>query len=231
MDRPFNRNVLAIGVSPAEFERFVPFLARESFEVDRFPSGVGALELITRVPFEMLLVRFPLPDMDLASFLSTVRQTGSPCHGASLILLTASSHERDAQRFIGQGANRSISLEASADTIQESVSSLLHVAPRKAARFLARMEIRIGGAKDMLLCQTENMSATGMLIRTDKRYEIGTQVEFEFSAAGDPRPLRGVAEVVRHTVLGRDRVGGIGMRFLSFAGDSQLRFERYIEQL
>ncbi|MEM1177114.1 MAG: PilZ domain-containing protein [Acidobacteriota bacterium] len=231
MDRPFNRNVLAIGVSQAEFQRFVPFLARQSFEVDRFPSGVGALELITQIRFEMLLVRFPLPDMDLSSFLSSVRRDGSPCHGASLILLTASSHEADAHRFIGQGANRSISLEASEDTIQSSISGLLDVAPRKAARFLARMEIRIGGAKDMLLCQTENMSSTGMLVRTDRRYEIGTQIEFEFSVVGDPRPLRGVAQVVRHTIVGRDRVGGIGMRFLSFAGDSQLRFESYIDQL
>ncbi|MEO1367325.1 MAG: PilZ domain-containing protein [Acidobacteriota bacterium] len=231
MERPFNRNVLAIGVSKPEFQRFVPFLARQSFEVDRFPSGVGALELIDQVPFEMLLVRFPLPDMDLESFLSSVRRNGSPCHGASLIVLAASTHETEAEQFIGQGANRTLSLEASEETIQSSISGLLNVAPRKAARFLARMEIRIGGAKDMLLCQTENMSSTGMLVRTDRRYEIGTQIEFEFSVVGDPRPLRGVAEVVRHTRVGRDRVGGIGMRFLSFAGDSQLRFEGYLEQL
>ncbi|MEM6792742.1 MAG: PilZ domain-containing protein [Acidobacteriota bacterium] len=225
------RNVLAIGLTQPEFERLVPFLARESFDVDRFPSARGAVDLISNVPFEMLLVRYPLPDMELQSFLAKVREEGGRCQQSSLILLAAGDRETEAQRFIGQGANRSVALGAAPSEIQSSISSVLDVAPRKSARFLARMEIRIGGAKDMLLCQTENMSATGLLVRTDRRYEVGTQIEFEFSVPGDPRPLRGVAEVVRHTLVGRDQVGGIGMRFLSFAGDSQHRFESFVDRL
>ena len=226
-----NRNVLAVGVSPAEFDRMVPFLARESFDVDRFPSASGALELTSQVPFEMLLVRYPLPDMQLETFLHEVRRPESPCLRASLLILTTGSLEVEARRFIGMGANRTVNLEASAAEIQESVSSVLHVAPRKAARFLARLEIKIGGAKDMMICQTENLSASGMLIRTDQRYEKGTQVDFEFQLPNDSRPVRGKAEVVRHTKADRDSVGGIGMRFISFAGDSQHRFEQFCRSI
>lgn len=222
-----NRNVLAVGVTPTEFDRMVPFLARQSFDVDRFPSAVGALELTSQVPFEMLLVRYPLPDMQIETFLQEVRRPESPCLHSSLLVLTSAELEAQAQRFIGMGANRTVNLEASEAEIQQSVSSVLHVAPRKAARFLARFEIKIGDAKDMMICQTENLSASGMLIRTNQRYQIGTQVEFEFQIPDDSRPVRGKAEVVRHTHAGRDSVGGIGMRFVSFAGDSQHRFEQY----
>ena len=225
------RNVLAIGVSAAEFERFVPFLARKDFDVDRFPSGMGALEIIGHVSIEVLMVRYPLPDLDMEAFLESARHPSSACRHSPLLLLTTADLLSEAQGFIGRGANRAIDLASADGQIQEMVSSLLHVAPRKAARFLARMEVRLGETQDMILCQTENLSSTGMLIRTDKRYDMGTQIHFEFSLPNDMRPLAGVAEVVRQTMPGRDSVGGVGVRFISFVGDSQRRFESYINGL
>ncbi len=222
--------MLAVGVSPEEFGRVAPFLEREAFEVDRFPSGSGALELTSQVAIEVLLVRYPLPDMELEDFLQGVRRDGSPCLRSPILVLTSTDRFSEAEGFIGRGANRAMSLDTSVDQIQSTISSLLDVAPRKAARFLARLEIKLGGAKDMILCQTENLSASGMLIRTDKRYEAGTKVDFEFNLPDDPRPIAGVAEIMRHTMIGRDQVGGIGVRFLSFPADSKRRFEAFLKR-
>ena len=148
------RNVLAVGLSSAEFERVAPFLNREDFDVDRFPSAAGALELIIAVQIEVLIVRYPPPDMDLAEFLTQVRSPESSCLRSPILLLSSASQREDAASFIGRGANRAIDLEAAESQIQGIISSLLHVAPRKAARFLARLEIKLGGAKDMILYQT-----------------------------------------------------------------------------
>lgn len=224
------RNVLAVGLSHEEFLRFVPFLSRQSFDVDRFPSALGAVELVTRIAFELLLVRYPLPDMEMAPFLERVRDDRSPCRRSSLLVLHPSGRSDEAGAYVGRGANRTIALEASEGEIQENISSVLNVAPRKAARFMARFQITLGGSNDMLLCQTENVSTTGLLIRTDRRYEKGTQIDFEFGVGTDPRPIRGVAEVVRHTLIGKEALAGIGMRFLSFEGDSQRRLEAYLQQ-
>ena len=225
------RNVLVIGVSSEEFGRVAPFLARDTFDVDRFPSGGGALELTAQVAIEILLVRYPLPDMDLGVFLQAVRQPDSRCLSSPILLLAAAEEAREADTYVGRGANRVLRVEDAEQALQQAVSGLLSVAPRKDARFLARMEIKLGGAKDMILCQTENLSSSGMLIRTDRRYEKGTKIDLEFSLPDDPRPIVGVAEVMRHTMAGRDQVGGIGVRFLSFGGDSQRRFETYLQQL
>lgn len=230
MSQP-SRNVLAIGVTQEEFDRLVPFLARQSFDVDRFPSAAGSLDLISKVAFELLLVRFPMRGMELERFLASVRRQDSPCLRTSLLLLAPAERLGEAQGYIGKGANRVLSLSASENEVQDSVSSVLDVAPRKAARFMARLEIRIGGARDMILCQTENLSASGMLIRTDRRYEIGTQIDFEFTLPRDPRPVAGVAEIMRYTSYGKEEGTGVGVRFLSFAGDSQRRFESYLRSL
>lgn len=225
------RKLLAIGVSADEFDRVAPFLGRDSFEVDRFPSAVGSFELTNEVPFEILLVRFPLPDMELYDFLQAVRSDGSPNLKSSIVLLAARDKLKEAKAFIGRGANRVVELEEADNSIQDSISGLLNVAPRKAARFMARMEIRLGDAEEMLVCQTENISSTGMLLRTDKRYEVGTRVQFEFTLPHDQRPIVGMAEIVRHTMIGRDEVSGVGVRFLSFTGDSQRRFASFIDGL
>ncbi len=225
------RNVLAIGVDPEEFARVAPFLAREAFDVDRFPSGSGALELTGQVAIEVLLVRYPLPDLELDRFLGEIRRLGSPCLRSPIVVLTTADRVAEAGAYIGRGANRVIDIDTAESEIQDTISALLAVAPRKAARFLARLEIKLGGAKDMILCQTENLSGTGMLIRTDRRYEIGTEIHFEFTLPNDARPVAGFAEVVRHTMIGRDQVGGIGVRFRSFAGDSQRRFESFLQRL
>lgn len=225
------RNVLIVGVSREEFARVAPFFERDDFEIDRFPSGTGALELVTLVPFEILIVRYPLPDMDLRPFLDTVRDKDSCCLRSSLLLLAAGGRSADAEAFVGRGANRVVALEDSVETIQATVSSLVSVAPRKAARFMARLEIRLGGANDMVLCETENISATGMLIRTDRRYDSGTKIHFEFNLPNDDRPIVGIAEAVRHTSNEREEISGIGARFLSFAGDSQRRFEAFRNEM
>lgn len=223
------RNVLVVGVSPDEFERVAPFLERAAFDVDRFPSASGALELLAQVPFEVLIARYPLPDLTLDDFLQAVREDGSPCLHSPLLLLATEDTER-ANHYIGRGANRVVQLEASEAQIQSSVSALLSVAPRKAARFVTRLEVKVGGAKDMIICQTENISASGMLIKTDRRYDRGTKINLEFTLGDDPRPIAGLAEVVRHTMIGRDQINGIGVRFLSFAGDSQRRFQTFLER-
>ena len=225
------RNILVVGVSPEEFQRVTPFLARDSFEVDRFPGPAGALELTSQVAFEVLIVRYPLPSMDMYEFLNAIRADGGKCQRSSLIVLADADKKDEASAFIGKGANRAIALEEADGLIQQMISDLLSVAPRKEGRFMARLEIKFGDSRDMLLCQTENLSASGMLIRTDKRYEVGVQIHFEFGIPNDQRPIVGTAEIVRHTMINRDQIGGVGVRFLSFGGDSQRRFAAYIASL
>ena len=225
------RNVLAIGLSSDEFDRVAPFLARDSFEVDRFPSAVGSFEITNEVPFEILIARFPLPDMELDDFLQGVRGGKSPNQRSSIVLLAVEGKMEEAKSFIGRGANRVAGLEEADDQIQDTISNVLNVAPRKDARFMARMEIKMGEAEEMLVCQTENISVSGMLMRTDRRYDKGTKIQFESSLPNDHRPIVGIAEIVRHTMIGHDKVSGVGVRFLSFAGDSQRRFQSYIDNL
>ncbi len=222
------RRVLTVGLSVEEFDLVAPCLDVGVFDVDRFPSARGALELVACHTVDVLLVRHPLPDLDLEAFLGAVRDAGSPCRQSPLLLLTPGRQLADAESYLGRGANRVGAVDGESRTLQATVSELLDVAPRKPCRLIAQLRVRIGGDDEWILCRTCNGSASGMLLETDRRLPAGTQVDFELSVPTVDRPIAGRGLVTRHTLEGRDPVGGIAMRFLAFAGDSRRAYDSFL---
>jgi len=108
---------------------------------------------------------------------------------------------------------------------------LLEVPPRFAMRATSRLKVQLSWGTTQTICQTENISAHGMLIKTDHTYPIGTQMSFELTMPGDNAPVRGFAVVVRHTMEKRERVTGVAVRFSSFDGDDKKRFETLLAKI
>lgn len=226
------RNVLVIGIDAETYSRLAPLLERDAFEVDRFPGASGALELLASVAFRALIVGYPLAatqdQLLLGDFLPRLRMPGSVNLGTPLVLVSAPEHLAEAQTYLGRGANRALSIAETDDRLLSEVSDLLAVAPRAALREMLRLELKLGDERTLILCQTENVSPTGMLVRTEKRFAVGTELAFELTISGDSRAVRGRAQVVRHTLGGRDMVSGMGLRFIGFEGDGHNRFAKAV---
>jgi CheY-like chemotaxis protein len=223
------RNVLIIGVDAETFGKVAPMFDRSDVDVDRFPRGRSSLELLSVVAFDTLLVGYPLPDMSMGEFLSDVRREDALTRQTPILIMTADEKVEEANQFIGRGANRVVPLSIDAESLQSVVSGLLEVAPRVGARVMAQLEVQLEEGKTLAMCQTENISSTGMLIRTYVGYPIGTKLRFEFPLPDSPRLVRGEAVVVRHTLQNRERISGVGARFVSFEGDGERRFQKYLE--
>lgn len=220
------RQILTVGLSVEEYARIALVFESDSFEVDRFPGAQGAVELIARQRVEALLVRYPLPDMVLPPFLQTVRH--GPCRRSPVLLLADGGRCAEAQRYVGRGASRVLSLDTAPGVLHTTLAKLLDVAPRKSRHFIAQLKFKSGDGEDWILCRSENSSATGVLVATDRQLPRGTRVDFELTLPKVERPVVGRAEIARHTVSGRERVRGMGLRFLSFAGDSQEVYEEFL---
>ena len=114
---------------------------------------------------------------------------------------------------------------------QAAVSRLLAVAPRSGLRLMVRIVVNIGEGAALEMAQTENLSETGMLVRTGEVYPLGSRMSFEFHLGGDRLPIRGEGEVVRQTTGGREAVRGIGIRFVSLERDGLQRLQRFLRDL
>jgi CheY-like chemotaxis protein len=222
------RSVLVVNVDQELFDKVAPLLNRTEFEVDRFPRARVALDLVARVPLDVLLVGYPLPDVDTQELLDAVRADSSPCRQSPLLLLAPRELLAEAGRFVGRGANRVVAVDESAERLQDEISRLLAVAPRSSLRLMVRMLVNIGEGAALEMAQSENLSETGMLVRTGEVYSLGSRLTFEFHLGANQLPVRGEGEVTRQTTPGREQVRGVGIRFVSFERDGLVRLQRYL---
>ena len=75
------------------------------------------------------------------------------------------------------------------------------------------------------LTVTENLSATGMLVRGATEFPVGSHLHFELLVPGLVPPILGEVEVARHTDHLRERIEGFGGKIVSFVGDGQARLQ------
>jgi hypothetical protein len=218
------RDVLFIGVEAGIFDRYRESLSLAEFRADFISTASGALELMALLPYDALIVACPTPDLPLERFLDAVRRENSSCRHASVVLLASPGWGKQAEGFIGLGANRVLPTDAPPELLQQILPDLLNAAPRIPMRLLTRLEVPSGLGPSRVLCQTVNVSSSGMLVRLDEPYPVGTEVGFELVVPGENQPIRGRAEVVRHTVQRRDPVGGVAVRFRSFRTGDRARF-------
>ncbi len=224
------RSTLVVGVEPKVFDRISKILKKHGFVSDFSETGGGALESTSFLPFDAIVAGFPLPDMPVPQFLDAVRAKDSPCRQTAVVLLAAPEALPDALALVGKGANRAFPVEE-IDDLAHEISRLLEVPPRFPMRTVSRLKVQLSWGTSHTMCQTENVSTHGMLIKTDHPYPTGTQMAFELAMPGDAEPVRGFAVVVRQTQKTRERASGVGVRFSSFKGGDKARFETLLHKL
>ena len=96
---------------------------------------------------------------------------------------------------------------------------------RAAARVMVQLDATIDDGKMARMYQTQNLSSSGMLLRTSKPLPVGTEVDVQFLFPGDPALpktslpggygfVEGRAIVVRHTHPIKEAIKGMGIRFV-----------------
>ncbi len=225
------RSTLVVGVESKVFEKISTILKRNHFLADFSETGGVALESISFLPFDAIVAAFPLPDMPVSQFLEAVRAKASPCRQSAVILLASPGALPDAAALVGKGANRAFPVEEFDDDLAQELSRLLEVPPRFPMRTVSRLKVQLSWGTSHTMCQTEDVSTHGMLIKTDHPYPVGTQMAFELAMPGDAEPVRGFAVVVRQTQKKRERASGVGVRFSSFEGRDKARFETLLRKL
>ncbi len=225
------RSTLVVGLEEPLFHKVASILSAVKFYADYAETAAGALESVAFLPFDAIVAGYPLPDMATQEFLTAVRKKDSPCRQAALVLLTPRAMLTEAEEFVGKGANRALAVEDVAEHLPHALFRLLEVPPRFAMRATSRLKVQLSWGTTQTMCQTENLSAHGMLVKTEHAYPVGTQMAFELTMPGDTAPVRGTAVVVRQTVEKRERVTGMAVRFSAFEGEDKRRFENLLAKI
>jgi CheY-like chemotaxis protein len=222
------RHVLLIGAIEGGLARVAPMLQRAEFDVHTVEPSKFVLDLVLGTIFELLVVGYPMPEIDLSELVRTVRGSNSETRNAGVLLLAEPGFLDAAHGMVAIGANRAVSLDGSSSRLWQAVGDLLNVAPRVTVRAFVHADVDAGNGGSRSLLQTVNVSSSGMLLRGTEGFSHGAHFDFVFSLPGDPRPLEGTAQVVRKTDTGRELVEGVGVRFVHLREDGKYRLERFL---
>ncbi len=223
------QQVLVTGLGESYEEALVAELERQGYAVHVSPWEDAVLDFVERIPFHGVVTGYPLPGAAFGILLSAVRSRASASRHAGLVVVADPHRMEDARRLIGRGVNRVVDASRPATQAVRALAGLLQVAPRVPLKLPARILLRMGGRPLSVLCQTENVSATGMLVRGCTHCSPGTRVTFRIELPGEEEPLEGIAEITRKADPSREGLLGFGARFLVFEGGGRDRFQAWLE--
>ena len=224
-------SVLLVGLDHDAVERVREALVPTGVAVATVADGRSALELAPGRRFAGLIVSYPLPDLPMSVFHDAVRRRGSAWQSAALLVVTGIALRGDAEVYVGRGANRVVTIEEAGLVLADLLERLMATAPRVALKVPGRIEVRADNYVRRVLCQTWNLSTTGMLLRGPHTYPPTTELGFELFMPGDVEPVRGKARVVRQTLPPREPMPGIGVAFSSFANGDEARLHSHLRRL
>ncbi len=228
MSEASRKQVLITRVEDELFRRMAELLRGGGMDVHKARWDDTTLELVQSIPFDSIIVGFPVSDEALDRFLESARADGSPCRRSGLVLVADPGHGDSARALIGRGANRIVTTDELEKGLVEAVEDLGRAAPRLSVRAPARIKLFSVGRPLRVMAQIENLSTSGMLLRGVTQFPIGTNFEFEITVPGETAPIRGTAEITRATDPRHESIEGIGVRFVSFSGSDRVRLEMYL---
>ena len=209
------KTILTVALDPETFERIAPILKRSTLSVQAVNQAAAALDFAAQQKYNLVICRYPLPDLKLREFVSAIRRPSSASKAASLLLLTIPEMVSEARSGVQGGRFLVFSGQENVGTIGQGTAHLLQVAPRHAPRISTRLQVKLGEEAENFQGWVVDLSISGMLVTDAPMLSVGSSCFFDFTLpTGDV--IRGSATVARHAAPRREKVTGYAIRFVDF---------------
>ena len=221
--------ILAAGLERLAFERLAPELRRDTLGVDWVATPEAGVALAVKKRYDVIIMDAEPCDWPLAKVVSGFRSADSSSRDAAIMIL-AEPDQVDAARVLkSRGVNRVVLTSDPPLMIHKEMLSLLRVAPRTSVRLHTNLDTTLGKIGHELFCQTEDISTSGMFVKTLDRPQLGSTVVFRIHLPNEGGSVFGRGEVVRHSSTDKTIGDGLAIRFLSFASTGAQRLQDYLE--
>lgn len=222
--------VLVAGIGRGPFEALAPVLDRQKLEVVKVAAPEMSIELARSESFDLVIFDADVREGSLGQVVDEIRDGMSASRNCSLLVLARPGSVDAARELIGRGVNRVMLLDDPPEVIGQQVADLLHIAPRVNLRFSTQLQTSVADSGVEVLGEVVNLSNTGMLVETDTLFEPGEQVVLTINLGGAHGSVTAKGEVVRQAHSERGGIDGIGIRFVSFAGDGREKIEAVLDE-
>jgi hypothetical protein len=210
---------LIAGFSPAEVDRLLPPTHRFDLELTVRATLREAVAELRATPFELVVARAGDDLAVVKLFVASARGPGSASTRAGILLVAPPARLDATSYLIGRGASKLLSTTESAEVVRCVVTGLVAAHSPLGERLVGRFAIRLQVSGEWCPWQTENLSASGMLLRGSGELKVNARIPFELDLPN--ATVVGEVKVMRRTSAEQDAVAGYGVRFSSFDGSGR----------
>ncbi len=227
---PVARHVLLVGAARSEVEHLVPLLKREEIEVVSIPADPAVSDLIRETPFELVMIRFPSPELAVEELVGEIRGEGSASRSSGVLLLCDEGALGQALGLLDRGVNRVVSATWADARIWRAVADLLDVAPRIELRVPVMVDVELAREGVPDVCRSVNLSRTGIRLESPRPYPVGARIQVGLVLPEEGAVIRAQAEVVRRTDAAREGSDGFAARFLALTEADEERLRAFVRR-
>ncbi len=220
--------VLVVGADLGALQDALPMLKRAEFTVVHVGHCTDGVAAVRAEHFAVVIVQPPVADLNLGDLVAALRAPGSPNLSAGLVVIADRGRETELERLLGPGAAHTVPVDATRERLPAVVSQLLAATQRQAARVALRLELYMRFATSRTVATTEDISTSGMLVKSTRSFPVGTLLFFELSLTGETKLVRGEVRMVRDAGRTRDGLAGLGVKFISFTDDGRERLAAFL---
>ena len=225
----FQRHVLVVGAENDALERIAPMLRRAEFNVHTAEPSPVVFDLVLGTSFELVLVSYPLRELDLDDLIDALRREGSWCQKAALVLLAEPDHLDDAGALVDLGVNRAVSLDWPEGRLHQAIARSSRSRTEDLAPGAGAPQGRDHGPiQEVSLPDRQRLSNRNAPPRR-RRSRSGNALQLLLrhprrSAAWSREPARSSAR----TNSTREGTAGLGIRFVRIAGEGEEQLESFV---
>lgn len=220
-------NIVAVIASEDVFGEIEPLLSRTDLDVSHVRSGQHALTLAHKLAYDLILSQHPLADVGLKELLAGLRSSASASHVSPVLILTRETRLDSMAEFLDGVTVQACCIDVAPEQLERALVELVGLAIRVNARVLVEMEVGLEGGAKNRVCQTVNLSESGLLIRSLQPPPLGEQIPMKLHLPDRFEPIRVLGEVVRHTGP-EEEVRGAGLRLLRVDAANEERLAAFI---
>jgi len=203
-------------------------LARPPFVVDPASRTEDLVRHLETIAYRLIILCLPVPGLEFDGIFPLIRGEGRKSARCILMALAEDALLEALKPRVGRGLNALLPRTVSAADLEAEIARQTQVAPRLQARVMARLRARLVRTPSSLICQTGNISASGMFLVSRMKLPVSTSFEFELALPKLKLPVAGEGRVVRHAATDREKLDGMGAAFLAFKADGRQQLLNFL---
>jgi len=214
--------IVESGMPAVPFEESI--LLRRDNEVVRAGSGQEALQRFQAGPCDLAVLDEHLSDMPAAKLALDLRTLEG---GRTLSILILGGMPGEAPP---PGVNKILPKPVVRADFHEACSALLSVQARKEGRLLVYVQVLGYVHTGFFLCNSMNLSATGILLVTARKLKMGETVELQITLPREREKVRVNGEVMREAREVPTKLNAYGVRFTDLSDDDRKRIRAFVQE-